>query len=518
MRAKDADRVLREIFSADLEESALIDKKMQEAYEVIRSGQYSEAKRTNRKPELKRSRLPGFVFRCATLLAVVFCGVSVSIYAGSNFYRQRMEAMNEELLDEFYRSTFPGSTIGYSRQMTEEEKKRYKELEYSYENDEKYPEKSLTYLENYEDYTGKGIGLYAARSTLFLPEETLTDEELLQIIDFQHKLVYSIEKINEEIQSGEREDYPQVEDGMLSIDEDAVIAYEGDVDIQCATDGKEYIYLAGTNVIERMKIGDSTSEPFYAADFGEKTVVYDMEEDLEQGLYVLLACHDGENYTSSKLLHIDADGQLISERIFEDIRTADVEVDQEGRLYMQTGGVGDVIVFDTDGTELCRMELPPYKDQKQTLPNGEVIDWANSSSYKAIYRSLCRGEDGKVYLLYEDNPFQAALALIDPEKGELVEVASGFMPATSPHASAIAKGYSSDFIIWRLDGLYTYNLGDSEAEKVMELYEAPFQWEGAECLTLENGQVLFIKAFEQDENGAGKSVPESIRFAYISLD
>ena len=52
----------------------------------------------------------------------------------------------------------------------------------------------------------------------------------------------------------------------------------------------------------------------------------------------------------------------------------------------------------------------------------------------------------------------------------------------------------------------------------MELYEAPFQWEGAECLTLENGQVLFIKAFEQDENGAGKSVPESIRFAYISLD
>ena len=105
----------------------MIDKKMQEAYEVIRSGQYSEAKRTNRKPELKRSRLPGFVFRCATLLAVVFCGVSVSIYAGSNFYRQRMEAMNEELLDEFYRSTFPGSTIGYSRQMTEEEKKRYNE-------------------------------------------------------------------------------------------------------------------------------------------------------------------------------------------------------------------------------------------------------------------------------------------------------------------------------------------------------------------------------------------------------
>lgn len=507
MQKANSDEFLREIFSAKLEESDLIDGKMQEAYEVIRKD----------KSRKRGSSLTRFVYRCATVLGVLFLGIGGTVFAASNFYQKRMEEMNAKQLDEFYLNAFQGSAIRFSREMTEEERERYKELQYAYERDGKFPEGNVTYLQGYEDYTGKGVGLYAARSTLFLPDETLTDEELLQIIDFQHKLVYSIEKINAEIQNGEREEYPQQKFDDQAIAEDAVIAYEGNVDIVCATEGKEYIYVAGTNVIERMKIGESISEPFYEVDFGENVVVQSMDVDMEQGLYVLLSRHDGENYLSAKLVHIDVEGNLIFEKNLEKIKTADLEVDSEGRVYMQVFG-GEVYVFDAEGTELCTIELPPYKDKVYVYPNGVEIDLSGTSSYKAIKNSLCRAEDGKVYLLYEENPWEAALALVDPEGARLVEVASEFMPAKSPHASAILKGTDSDFVIWRLDGVYTYNLGDSSAVKVMESYESPFQWEGADFLTLENGQILFIKAFDHEYDGAGKVIPESVRFAYISLE
>lgn len=43
-------------------------------------------------------------------------------------------------------------------------------------------------LDSPEKYK-KGVAFYAARSTFFLPEEEMTEEELLELIDFREKII-----------------------------------------------------------------------------------------------------------------------------------------------------------------------------------------------------------------------------------------------------------------------------------------------------------------------------------------
>lgn len=53
--------------------------------------------------------------------------------------------------------------------------------------------------------TKKGVAFYAERSTFFLPEKELTDEQLPELIDFKEKREYSLAKISEEIEAGSYE-------------------------------------------------------------------------------------------------------------------------------------------------------------------------------------------------------------------------------------------------------------------------------------------------------------------------
>lgn len=69
-------------------------------------------------------------------------------------------------------------------------------------------------LDSPEKYK-KGVAFYAARSTFFLPEEEMTEEELLELIDFREKRDYSLAKITEEIEAGDYE-YVKTEDSAVS--------------------------------------------------------------------------------------------------------------------------------------------------------------------------------------------------------------------------------------------------------------------------------------------------------------
>lgn len=151
---------------------------------------------TKRNWSRNRIRLPRAAVACLAVLVV--SGLTVSAMGVMSLYRQRMEEMNGEMLEAYYQIADAGEATSFSRSYTNEEKVRYEELSNAYENEGVFPESQVTYLESAEDYKGQGIGLDAAGRTLYLPEETLSDEELLQIIDFNHKVSYSIYEQNEE--------------------------------------------------------------------------------------------------------------------------------------------------------------------------------------------------------------------------------------------------------------------------------------------------------------------------------
>ena len=100
---------------------------------------------------------------------------------------------------------------GYSRELSQTESERYEELTKRYENEGVYPEVELTVIKTMDEYMGSGTAFCEENSEYCLPGGELSDSELLQIIDFEHKATYCFSRILNEIQMGLREGYPKAE-------------------------------------------------------------------------------------------------------------------------------------------------------------------------------------------------------------------------------------------------------------------------------------------------------------------
>ena len=142
-------------------------------------------------------------------------------------YRKRMLDMSEAEMDSVYLTMYSAKTDksgAYSRPFDEYEKGQYEMYLKGYEqNDAAWINEWLSgtmNLEIYERisdvpknaagvYTGDRITICVEDSTFYLPERQLTDEEIMQLIDYEHKAAYSIQKITAEVQTGLRQGYPQ---------------------------------------------------------------------------------------------------------------------------------------------------------------------------------------------------------------------------------------------------------------------------------------------------------------------
>lgn len=138
----------------------------------------------------------------AALLAfILIAGLSVSAVAAVNRYHERMQQLSEQeinkLNDEVQNSD--ANADSFSREITSEERKRMEQLTNQYENMGVFPQSELQQITGTEQIQTDKICFFRETSTFYLPERKMTDEELLQIIDFWHKRDYSITEKNSEI-------------------------------------------------------------------------------------------------------------------------------------------------------------------------------------------------------------------------------------------------------------------------------------------------------------------------------
>lgn len=132
----------------------------------------------------------------AAAIALTLIGAGgFTVYAVANSaVKARMENMPQEekteLIDEAYASGEEGSI--YSRELTDEEKERFYELRVKYQTEEKFPEGELKRIESKEDAGEDRLCYLPETREFFLPERELTDEEILQIIDWQTKSSYAL--------------------------------------------------------------------------------------------------------------------------------------------------------------------------------------------------------------------------------------------------------------------------------------------------------------------------------------
>ena len=141
-------------------------------------------------------RLSGAAAAC--LICFLAAGLTASALGLISLYRQRMESMDTEEIQDYYQIAKQGETTEYSRPLTAAESARYNLLKEEYENNGRFPQGALQRLKEGESYNGMGIVLSAMGRTVYLPAEELTDEELLELIDFDHKITYSFYQVNQE--------------------------------------------------------------------------------------------------------------------------------------------------------------------------------------------------------------------------------------------------------------------------------------------------------------------------------
>lgn len=444
---------------------------------------------------------------------------SVTVTA-SGLYRARMESMNHEKLETYFSGLQDADVAAdsYSRPLTDGEKNRLEELRQAYLEEGYFPQKELAMLDSPEKYK-KGVAFYAARSTFFLPEKELTDEQLLELIDFKEKREYSLAKISEEIEAGSYE-YVKTEPekdaaqqgraaqqgtsgtvlGADTATQEWQIAYEGDVSIRCAAVAENGLYVGGFTAdgqarVEYLPYGSGTPETFFE-DFAENGEVYSLCTAPDGSIYAGLkglAVPGAEHGWLPVIYHISQEGKLLNsftvgEREWNIVDS--MAIDAQGRLYVR-------MRMQEDGSYV-----------RIYSAEGELIgNVADDNSYAVQGAgALGQGKDGKVYAAAQAvgdataGNIAMTLVSVDPESLRFVPVAGGENVVCSADTiypwKMVAAGVSetADFILWGYNGVDTYRLGETEFTRVQENWEMPCGTEGTCAVLVPDGRILYIGA------------------------
>lgn len=442
--------------------------------------------------------------RAVALTAAGVLLLSVTVSASVGLYRQRMEAMNHEKLEEYYAQLQQArvNADSQNRDLTEEEKVRFRELIAAYRELGTFPKGELTMLDAPEAYQD-GVAFYAATSTFFFPEKEMSDEELLQYIDFIEKRDYSLMTINQEIEDGEYVYEPQKTEQTVAVtdreilDSDAVyepdreltIAYEGDMGVECMAAGANAIYLGGYGRIERTEIGSGDAQLFYDDFGGDEILVNSLYEAVDGSVYAGISSLSGTKsaaFGRTEIYHISSDGKLLNhfavcdreKNLIDSIAT-----DGDGRLYVhtrvrETESGASVLIYDDQGQKISSVQESDY-----TIPESA---------------GLGRGRDGAVYVsVCSKSSPKIGLAKLEPETGTMSTVYADLQSEGSNIVwDVVCQGVDTDFIVWGYDGVYTYNIGDEKAVRIMAPYEAVCGFEGACVSVLHDGRVVFLNTTE----------------------
>lgn len=479
---------------------------------------------------------------------------SVTVTA-SGLYRARMESMNHEKLETYFSGLQEADVAAdsYSRPLTDGEKNRLEELRQAYLEEGYFPQKELAMLDSPEKYK-KGVAFYAARSTFFLPEEEMTEEELLELIDFREKRDYSLAKITEEIEAGDYE-YVKTEDSALPGDmsqesgsqqiqgageasvvpgadtaaQEWQIAYAGELSIRCAVAAEQGLYVGGFTMegkarVEYLTYGSGTPEKFYD-DFDEDGEVYSLCIAPDGSVYAALrglASPGAEHGRLPVIYHISPEGKLLNsftvgEREWNIVDS--MATDAQGRLYMR-------MRMQEDGSY-----VRIYSAEGELI--GTVADDVSYAVQGA--GALGQGKDGKVYAAAQAvgnttaGDMAMTLVSVDPESLRLVPVAGGENVICSADTiypwKMVAAGVSdgSDFILWGYSGVDTYRLEDAEFTRAQEVWEMPCGTEGTCAVIVPDGRILYIGATGgvQGQTAAGVDIsgkdPAKTYFYYEPL-
>lgn len=168
---------------------------------------------TLKKISAKKAKRYFLLFHSKVAAVIALCVVSLSLSIGAgaaiNLYIQRMNSLNEEEMLT-YNSEVQNTdkeADSFSRQLSKLERDKMLEFREEYETEGRFPTKEILKVQKKSEVVHGELCFCVENSTFYLPKQELTDDELLQIIDFMEKRDYSVRKKNSvsELPSSENE-------------------------------------------------------------------------------------------------------------------------------------------------------------------------------------------------------------------------------------------------------------------------------------------------------------------------
>ncbi len=183
--------------------------------------------------------------------------------------KERMESIPKEEVQEINDlvQSKPTEADTFSREYSESEKERNKELWQAYKNG-KFPENDITQVDNAED-APEGTVCYIISTGIFnLPEQEMTDEEILEIIDFQHKMSYAVEqspaaqeaRAEKEAEEKQWQERIQAAGGISEEEAIEIATKQMEAELGERAEGKEILkYQDGSAAVLKLDISEETS-------------------------------------------------------------------------------------------------------------------------------------------------------------------------------------------------------------------------------------------------------------------
>ena len=103
-----------------------------------------------------------------------------------NIPKQELEAINQMV-----QGQNNAEADSFSREYSKEEIKRMQQMQEAYQNG-RFPQQTITFTDSVGQIPDDSLSYDPDTSFLYLPDRTLTDEELLQIIDFNYTRDYAV--------------------------------------------------------------------------------------------------------------------------------------------------------------------------------------------------------------------------------------------------------------------------------------------------------------------------------------
>ncbi|MGN0413170.1 MAG: hypothetical protein ACI4FV_09050 [Lachnospiraceae bacterium] len=457
----------------------------------------------------------------------------ITVLAASSLWKQRMEEMPQEELTDHYKEVHMSSIFRYSRNLSEEELGRMDSLRKEYEEEGLFPIGELKYV-SIDEYDGLGIGFDVEKGVFCLPQEALADEEILELIDFQEKLDYSLSEINQQITEGiveqdevmpetkaqkgidtmvDFENYNDMffyrvvhfDSAKFSNDTFSNDALSSDTFNSDASHSAEeymlfsadnhYLYLGSKYQIIRCLHGEETGEVFYQADEGER--IFAMYADDAGHVLVSLADDADMSGQNKRLIRLNDEGTVECEYGLDQVTSDTGEnlshyfpykmtVAEDGTLFLKFRGFSDenvlAYVFDEQGVFKGRVESRDYS----------VSDWG----------AMCIGRDGYLYMLGRNkNANQLELLKVDRDTLFIEDATELIGADVTVFFDDMVQMSENELMLTGYDGVCIADVKTGDVQCAIHGYDEKWFDEGAKFACIDENNLVILKRGIADESG-----------------